>query len=155
MTLYEIDCRLSECFDMETGEILDEEMMNALEIARDKKITGIVHYIKNLEADYKALKEEADSFAARAKSAKNKAESLRSFLEKYLNGETFESEDKTAKVSYRKSTSVNIFDFSKLPEEFIKIADPEPKKKEIMAAIKDGQEVPGAELQTNLSMQIK
>ena len=35
--LYEIDNEILECVDEETGEILDEEKLNALEMEREKK----------------------------------------------------------------------------------------------------------------------
>lgn len=155
MRLYEIDCKIAECFDEETGEIFNEELLNSLEMERAEKLTNIIRFIKNLKADAKALKEEEDSFKKRRTAAENKYKSLTEWLEKYLQGETFESEDKTAKVSYRNNPSVYVSDISLLPEEFIRRADPEPRKDDIKAAIKEGRTVPGAEIVYTKSMQVR
>ena len=80
---------------------------------------------------------------------------MTNWLERILDGQTFESEDKTAKVSYRRNPSVDVTNFDLLPEEFIKRTDPTAKKKEIAAAIKMGLEVPGAMIVYSTSMQIK
>lgn len=155
MNLYEIDAEILKTFDEETGEILDSEKLNDLQMARETKLTNIVHYIKNLEADAEILKKAEDDFKARRQSAEKKAESLTKYLEGYLAGDTFESEDKTAKVTYRKSESVDVTDVFALPEFLKKYADPTPDKTEIKRLLKAGQTVEGATLVTNMKIQIK
>ena len=90
-----------------------------------------------------------------AKAAKAKAESLRGFLSRYLNGKKFES----AKVamSFRKSEAVE-FDakcIGDVPEEFLKFKDPELDKVAVKKAIKAGETVPGCELVARQNLQIK
>ena len=80
MNLYEIDNAILECVDMETGEIVDTEKLAALQMERDQKIENIGCWIKNLNADAKALKEEKDNLAARQKAVENKAASLKEYL---------------------------------------------------------------------------
>lgn len=155
MNLYEIDAAIAETFDAETGEILDEERLNQLEMDRTTKITNIIHFIKNLDSDAEALKKAEDDFKARRQSAEKKSESLRNYLEGYLQGDTFESEDKTAKVSYRKSESVDIDDVWKLPEFLKKYKDPEPDKTAIKKYLKEGNELEGARLVTKMNMQVR
>lgn len=155
MNLYEIDSKILETFDEDTGEILNESLLNELQMAREQKLTNIVHFIKNLESDAEALKKAEQDFKARRESCEHKAESLRKYLEGYLAGETFESEDKTAKVSYRKSESVEVDDVWKIPEQFRKYSLPAPDKTALKKWIKDGNEIEGAHLVTKMSMQIK
>lgn len=153
MNLYEIDNAILECVDMETGEIVDTEKLAALQMERDQKIENIGCWIKNLNADAKALKEEKDNLAARQKAVENKAVSLKEYLFRYLNGEKF----KSAKVaiSYRKSDSVNISPAAEIPEEFLKHAEPTPDKVGLKAALKAGEEFPGITLVTQQNIQIK
>ncbi len=155
MNLFEIDQKIYETFDQETGEILDEEKLNELNMERAAKITNIVHFIKNLEADAEAFKKVADDFKSRKDSAEKKAASLRKYLENYMNGETFESEDKTAKISYRKSEAVEVTDVWKLPMQYQKFKDPEADKTELKKALKAGEEIEGATLVTKMNMMIK
>jgi len=59
-------------------------------------------------------------------------------------------------IGTRKSESVEITDLDQLPKEFrvIKITD-QPDKAKIKAAIKDGETVPGAQLNNNMNLKIK
>ena len=153
MNLYEIDSAIMDCADMETGEIIDMEALEDLQMERDQKIEGIGCWIKNLLADAKALKEEKDNLAARQKAAENKAASLKAFLSSYLNGEKF----KTAKVaiSYRKSDSVDIAEGAVIPEEYLKYSEPTPDKIGLKAALKSGEKIQGISLVTSNNIQIK
>lgn len=162
MNLYEIDANLQAAFekaiDPETGEILDEEMAKDFEqlaMDRDEKIENICLYIKNLKADAAALKAEKDAFAARQKSVEKKVDSLMNYLSGFLNGEKYKAADGRAVVSWRKSQSVEVKDVTKVPIEYLTMADPAPNKMEIKAAIKRGETVPGAELVEKYSMSIK
>ena len=47
MTLYEIDSAIMDCVDEETGEIIDLEKLETLNIERDKKVEGIAVAVKN------------------------------------------------------------------------------------------------------------
>jgi hypothetical protein len=163
MKLFDIDERLAACVkldesrvvDTESGEIIDLEAIAALEMERDKKIENLGCWYKNLLADAEALKAQKNAFAEREKATRTKAESLRGFLGRYLNGKKFE----TAKVamSFRKSEAVE-FDakcIGDVPEEFLKFKDPELDKVAVKKAIKAGETVPGCELVQRQNLQIK
>lgn len=163
MKLFDIDERLAACVkldesrvvDTESGEIIDLEAIAALEMERDKKIENLGCWYKNLLAEAEALKAQKNAFAEREKAKKAKAESLRGFLRRYLNGKKFES----AKVamSFRKSEAVE-FDakcIGDVPEEFLKFKDPELDKVAVKKAIKAGETVPGCELVARQNLQIK
>ena len=83
MNLYEIENEILNCVDMETGEIVDIEKLESLQMERDQKIENIGCWIKNLLADAKALKEEKDNLAARQKAAENKVASLKTFRKSF------------------------------------------------------------------------
>lgn len=153
MNLFEIEKEILSCIDMETGEIIDIEKLDQLQMDRDKKIENIALWIKNLLSDAEALKAQKQTFADRQKAAENKAESLKKYLSAYLDGQKF-STDKVS-VSFRKTSSVNITDFSKVPEEFLKYAEPTVDKTAVKNAIKAGEKVAGAEIVEYNSISIK
>lgn len=156
MKLFEIDEAIMNCVDMETGEIIDSEMLDKLQMERDKKIENIACWIKNLESDAEALKEQKQVFAERQKAAENKAASLKRFLSVYLDGQKFTAP--TVEISFRKSESVQINDIDAIADfdtQYIKYAEPTADKTAIKKALKDGIAIPGAELIQSNNIQIK
>lgn len=153
MTLYELNAGILECVDHETGEIINEKMLEALVMERDQKIENVALWIKNLSAEAEALKAEKLAFEKRQKVAENKVESLKRYLTNALQGEKF-STTKVA-ISFRSSESVNITDLSLIPEDYLRYKDPEPDKTTIKKMLKDGYEIKGAELVKNQSVQIR
>lgn len=153
-SLYEIDSEIMNCIDAETGEIIDPERLEALQMERGLKIENVALWVKNLKADISAYKAEKEAFAEREKQAKAKIESLSKWLINALNGEKF-STSKVA-VSFRKSEAVEILDENKIPKKFIrKKVETAPDKTAIKEAIKNGLKVRGAELVENQNIQIK
>lgn len=151
--LYEINESLTALIDEETGEILDFEAFEALSLERETKLENIALWIKNLNADAAMYKAEKQAFEEKQKRAERKAESLKTYLSTFLNGEKF----KTARVDcfFKKSESVNVIDMSQLPSEFLKYSEPTADKTAIKAAIKEGKEVAGAEILVKNNLQIK
>ena len=76
-TLYEINNAILECCDTETGEILDVERLQQLQLEKGQKIEGVALYIKNLDAEAAALKTEEAALAERRKAKENKAKRLK------------------------------------------------------------------------------
>ena len=158
MTIYEIDKEILNCIDPETGEIIDIDKLNELELERDAKIENVACWIKELKAEAEAIKAEKLALAERQKVAENKAESLKKWLAFALNGEKF----KTAKcsVSFRKTESVEVTEegleaLMKEHDELLTYKAPEPNKKAIKDALKDGLSVAGVQLVQNISTIIK
>lgn len=151
--LYEINDDILSCVDMETGEVIDEDKLQQLQMKFDEKVEGIACWIKNLLSDAAAIKAEKDNLAEREKACKNKAESLKRYLQSALGGEKF----KTAKVSisYRKSESVEIADGAKIPDEYLKYLEPEVKKTDLKKAIKSDETFEGVSLVEKQNIQIK
>ena len=153
MTLYDIDQEIMSCVDMETGEVIDTEKLDYLQMERDKKLENIGLWIKDLKAEADAIKAEIQNLQNRKKASDNKAESLKNYLEYALNGQKF----KTARlsVSYRKSESVNVTDLNAIDPDYLTWPDPVPMKAEIKKALKDGKEIHGVELVTKTSVQVR
>lgn len=161
MRLYEVNAALEallEQVDPETGELVcDLDALEELNLARDEKLENIALYIKDLTAEAKAIRDEELALAARRKPLENKAARLKDYLTEQLQGEKFQTP--RVAVSWRTSRAVNLqpefMEWAKEHDRFLRYSDPEPDKKAITDALKAGETVPGAELVTNVSMQIK
>ena len=158
MTIYEIDQAIMECVDLETGEIIDTEQLDKLQMERDTKLENVACWIKELKAEAEAIKAEKQILANRQKVAENKAESLKKYLAYALDGKKFS----TAKcaVSFRNTESVEITPegleaLMKEHDELLTYKAPEPNKTAIKQALKDGLNVAGVQLVQNVSTIIK
>ena len=159
MTIYEIDQAIMECVDLETGEIIDTEQLDKLQMERDTKLENVACWIKDLKAEAEALKNEKQALAERQRVAENKANSLKKYLAYALDGKKFS----TAKcaVSFRTTESVevttegieNIMRDGK--DDLLTYKTPEPNKTAIKQALKDGLSVAGVQLVQNISTIIK
>lgn len=149
--LWNINSRIEECIDNETGEILEEELLNELEQDKENLIEDTALVYKNLNAELEALTNEIKNMQERKKSVENKIDTIKRILKESLKGQKI----KTARVqiTYRKTQAVNILNLDKIPSEFIKIKK-EADKTAIKKALKAG-EVEGAEVIQNTSIIIK
>ena len=160
-TLYEIDTEILNCIDQETGEILDAEKLEALQIQREEKIEAIALWYKNLMSDAEAYKVEKEIFAEREKAAKAKAESLKKWLTEALAGEKMT----TSKVliSFRKSEAVEVEDEEKFIEwaqrarrkELLTFKLPAINKTAIKAVLASGKKLKGVNIVARQNIQIK
>ena len=158
MKLYEIDNAILDCIDLETGEVIDTERLDALNMERDAKIENVACWIKDLRAEAEAIKTEKQALAERQRVAENKAESLKKWLAYALDGQKFSTAKCT--VSFRKTEKVEISDVGMIRlmqehDELLTYKDPEPNKTAIKQALKDGLSVEGVHLVQNTSTIIK
>ena len=152
--LYKINQELLNCIDLETGEIIDTDKFDQLQIEKNDKLENIALWYKNLKSEAAAYKAEKDVFTLKQQRAEAKAESLKKYLDTVLHGNKLS----TVKVdiTYRKSTAVDIIDIEKLPEEYCKtVTSVSADKVEIGKALKSGATVNGATLVENNNIQIK
>ena len=161
-SLYEIDQELLDCVDMETGEILDTEKLDALQMERERKLEGVALWIKDLNYEAAAVKEEADKLTARKKALDNKITGLKQWLLYALNGEKMKTprcnvyQTHNQKLTVVNETAlVNFIKSLNDPGQFLRFPDPELKKDEIKKALKDGREIPGAVLESTEGLVIK
>ena len=160
--LYEIDQEILDCVDEETGEILDIEKLDALQMERERKLENVALWVKDLRAEATVVKEEADKLTARKKALDNKIESIKTWLLYALGGEKLSTP--RCKVYQTHSQKLTVADEPGLihflqtlnePEKFLRLKDPELKKDEIKKALKEGTIIPGAELEETESVVIK
>jgi len=153
MKLYEIDAQIDALIDEETGEIVDVEEFEKLQIAREEKIENIALLIKNIKADAEAYAKEEASFKAKKDSANKKIANLKEFLMQALNGTKL----KTLKVNcyYNHSKSVDVLDINKVDSKYYKYKEPEVDKTLVKEAILSGIDVEGCELKESTSLVIR
>jgi hypothetical protein len=152
--LYDINQEILSCIDLETGEIIDTEKFDQLQLDKNEKLENVALWYKNLLSDAAAFKAEKDVFADKQKRAEAKAENLKQYIDSALHGSKFETT--TVSVSYRKSTSVDVLDVDSLPAEYRKeVTTVSADKAEIGKALKAGKAVTGAKLVESQNIQIK
>ena len=158
MTLFEIDKAIETFFeeniDPETGELLNIEQLDDLQMAREQKIENVGLYIKNLEAEADAVENQEKIFADRKKRIRKKIEGLKGFLGYALDGKPFKTD--RVVMSFRKSESVLIKDEYLIPDDYCEFTvTRRPNKTNLKKALKDGKEIMGCELVEKQNIQIK
>ena len=160
--LYDIDAAILACVDQETGEIFDPEQLDALQMERERKLEGVALWVKDLNAEAAAVKEEADKLTARKRALDNKISALKMWLLMALEGQKLKTP--RCNVYQTHSQRVAVADEKKLidflqtleePEKFLRFKEPELRKDEIKKALKDGIYIPGASLENTESVVIK
>ena len=136
-------------FYQESMELLKEELSN--------KSSNIIKYLRNLDAEAIAIKDEVDRLTKAKKSRERKSKSLKEYLVNtmvVLDKTKIESDLGT--YGLRKSHPLEILDMSKIPEEFIKRKEEiSVDKRAVSAYIKSGHDIEGAALVEKYSLQIR
>ena len=146
---------------VEREELTAEDVkdhMELLDLERKDKIESILYVINDLQSTANAQKAEAERVTAMQKKTESSIEQLKSYL--LFNMEDGEKHDfdlfRVSRVKGRQV--VNILDESKLPKSHL-THKPEtwsPDKRLILADLKKGVEIEGAEIETgNPSLRIK
>ena len=132
----------------ENGEILEgqelDNKINEISMALDDKMENIACYVKNLQSDVDALKAEAKTLTQRAKTKENQIEYLKRYLSNFMQmNEIPKFETPKCKVSFRKSSSVEITDIAKVPKKFKTIVKEtkvdKTELKKYLATLKDNK----------------
>lgn len=160
MKLYEIAPALRFALDdievdPETGEILNADALHAVEAAANDKIEATALYLRELDAEAKAAKDEADRMIARVKSMQKRSDYLKSMLLDALHAT---GKVKTARVtvSIRMTQAVAVDEGANLPEAYTTVKTTvSPNKIAIKQALTDGIDVPGCELIERESVSIR
>lgn len=140
-SFYEINQDILDCVDQDTGEILDEDKLRGLQMAKGEKIASMARWVKDLRVESEALKDEIAKLTARKKSAENKQERLKAIIMDELGGKKFK--DETVSIYYGSSQSVSIDDNTKVPVQYLKYAEPQVDRKGLLHDLKLGVELDG------------
>lgn len=160
MKLYEIAPALRFALDdivvdEETGEILSSDALHAVEAQAAEKIEATALYLRELDAEAKAAKEEADRMLDRVKSMQKRSDYLKSMLLDALHA-TGKVKTGRVTVSIRTTKAVQINQEQAIPEAFTtKKITISPNKVLIKETISAGGCVPGCELIERKSVSIR
>lgn len=161
MHLYELTEGYLQAFEAlqvdEDGNMQGYEALEKLAGELDDKLEAVACFIKDQRGEVEKFKAEEKALAARRK----QLESREKWLTNYLQGQmeaVGREEFATArcKLSFTKSSKVNVLDMDLLPEEYRReVTTIEPDKKALLPLLRAGEEIPGVELQVNRNFQIK
>lgn len=164
MKLFEIVKEIAACVkredsddyvNVESGEIIDTEALDALKLERDEKIENIGKWILNLEAEEAALAAQEKRFKERKDAAKRKKESLKNYLAFILDGKPYKCT--ACEMKFRASEAV-VFNgvIESVPNEFLRRYETvELDKAKVKKALKDGIKVYGCTLEKRQSLSVK
>lgn len=131
-----------------------EEALSKVEDERDTKALNIACLIKNFRAEAAALKEEKLRLQRRQQAAEKTVARLTGYLEQFLEPGT-KLKDQRATIGWRKSDAVNCWaEAAMLPPEYQRVKV-EADLSAIKSALKSGEEVAGASLETRNNIQIR
>lgn len=160
MKLYEIAPALRFALDdivvdEETGEILSSDALHAVEAQAAEKIEATALYLRELDAEANAAKEEADRMLARVKSMQKRSDYLKAMLLDALHA-TGKVKTGRVTVSIRTTQAVAVDEGANLPEAYTTVKTTvSPNKTAIKQALLDGVEVPGCSLEARESVSIR
>ena len=160
MNLYEIRSEMYALIDPETGEIRDFDAWEELSLSREEKRDSTASWIKSIDAEEKAVDEEAKKLIERRNALRRKSERLKEYLAADLDGQAWKNEHHD--LRFRRTTSVEITDEDRAiawlmdhDEDALTYQQPKISKTAVKELIKAGNDIPGAELVERQSMQIK
>lgn len=150
-----------QAIDEETGEIRDAAVLETLQAdigsLLQNKATSLVRYCKDRDCFIDNVDQEIKKLQTLKKAAVSKQDNFKNYIKMCMQKLGIPKlETANGTLSLRKSESVSIEDEKLIPAEFTTIVqDIKISKTDIKKAIKEGQEVLGATLVQNLSLQVK
>lgn len=160
MKIYEIPFAIRDALDRievdeETGEILNADALREAEAQAAEKLEATALYVRELQAEAKAIKVEADRMLARVKSLQKRSDYLKAMLLDALHA-TGKVKTGRVTVSIRTTQAVQINQEQAIPEAFTtKKITISPNKVLIKETISAGGCVPGCELIERESVSIR
>lgn len=178
-SLYEIDQRLLNLqmygVDSDTGEVATspedfQRMFDEINMDAETKFINTACFIKNLRSDAAQFKAEEDRLKARRMAKENLADRLENAMDTFIKHRLYDIDDTEdfekihqwkidkpqAKITYRPSTKLEIDNEKVIPKEYKTVVKTvNIDKKGITQDIKNGVNVKGVHLATNLNIQIR
>lgn len=164
LSLYQISAEFRDMVDHLTNTQDDAQAIadtiEAESYPLEVKAQNVAYAIRNLEASAAAIKQAEQDMAERRKRIEKRAEQVRDYLKQCMELAGVSKIDcPHFQLSIQKNPpSVDIFEQALIPASFMKTPEPPPPapdKTAIKAAIKAGQEVPGATLTAGTRLAIK
>jgi len=158
--LYELAGQYNQLWDMVNDEAdlsVLQDTMEGIEGEITDKAESIAKLMKSIEADENSIKTEEERLYTRRTALKNRRESIKDYLELQLIGAGIDKVKGTMfTVSLQNNPpSVKVVDESLINPKYYNIPSPILDKKALLAELKEGKQVDGAELQQTKSMRIR
>lgn len=158
--LYELTQNYNNLLDLvdnpEVPKEVLEESLNQIHEEMDIKLENVAKVIKSIEVDAKGLKEEEKRLADRRKSLEGRITNLKQYAENSMKAVGVKKiKGKIFTLGIQKNApSVEITEEESIPEEYFAI-EKKLVKKDILAALKEGKEIPGAAIKQTESLRIR
>ena len=157
MNLYELSLAFQEVQNMDLDPEVMKDTLDSIGGTFENKAENMAKLIRNLESDRLAYKEEEDRLKTKRQAVENKLEWLKTYLKDCmkLTGKT-KFKSGVFKFSIQKNpVSVNITNKKIVPEDYLIPQPPKVNNTTLKKALKDGIEVPGAELKQTEGLRIR
>ena len=157
MNLYELSLSFQEVQNMDLDPEVMKDTLDSIGGTFENKAENMAKIIRNLESDRLAYKEEEDRLKTKRQAVENKLKWLKTYLKDCmkLTGKTkFKSGMFNFSIQ-KNPVSVNITDENILPEDYLISRPPKVNNTLLKKALKDGIEVPGAELKQTEGLRIR
>lgn len=157
-TLFEMTAQANALYELLQAEEIDQQTFNdTLEaIGTNEKVESYCKVIKQLQSEVEMFKTEIDRLTARKKTMENGIDRMKNALLAFLQ---YSGQDKvkagTFTVSTATTQAVNIIDESVIPCVYLVEQPPKISKDAIKKALKNGEQVNGAELINNMGVRIR
>lgn len=163
MKLYDLSESYANIQNLLDAEGTDQESLkmalSVIETEIQAKAQNVAHIIRQMDADAEAIKAEEKRLADRKRAIENRIRWLKDYLKDQMEmTNTDKIKTATMTISIQNNPpSVSIVDDKAIPAKFLTIIPEQyvPDKKAISAAIKGGEDVPGAELVQGKSLRIR
>ena len=158
MNLYEINGQVLQLMELlDEGEIDEKTYRDTLDsLGGTIAVEEVIKGIRTKSAEVEAYKAEAERLTEKRQRAEKTVDSMKQLLMTYLTN-TGQKKLKTGLFCVSKGTSksANIVDESLIPAEYLIEQPAKVDKKAILAALKNGEAVQGAELKESEFITIK
>ena len=157
MNLYELSLSFQEVQNMDLDPEVMKDTLDSIGGTFENKAENMAKLIRNLESDRLAYKEEEDRLKTKRQAVENKLKWLKTYLKDCmkLTGKTkFKSGMFNFSIQ-KNPVSVNINNKKILPEDYLIPQSPKVNNTLLKKALKDGIEVPGAELKQTEGLRIR
>ena len=140
--------------DKTTGEVFSVvDKLNELTIEKNEKIKSVAAYLDDTTAKLEHLQEKIKKLTAMKKTLENEVDGLQNYLLFATDNKGFSDDDMEIKVT--SSQRVDFTDETLIPEKYRKVKiETSISKADISKAIKGGEEVPGAVLNTYYKIKV-
>lgn len=157
MNLYELSLAFQDVQNMDLDPDVMKDTLDSIGGTFENKAENMAKLIRNLESDRLAYKEEEDRLKTKRQAVENKLEWLKTYLKdcmKLIGKTKFKSGMFNFSIQ-KNPVSVNITDKKILPEDYLIPQPPKVNNTTLKKALKDGIEVPGAELKQTEGLRIR